>query len=85
MKYIYKFYVDTPYCGTNDEYTMSFDHKLSDIEAGEMLEDYVYEKAESFAYLRTGWNGEFEDEDSWEMWLEDCFESSSWELVEESN
>ena len=33
----------------------------------EMLADYVYEKAESFAYLRTGWEEDFEDEEDREM------------------
>lgn len=79
--YIYEFHVATPYAGTESIYKEQSETPIAEIDLNEMLADYVYEKAESFAYLRTGWEEDFEDEEDREMWIADCFESSYWEQL----
>lgn len=77
----YKFYISTPYCGTDEVEWLVTDAEYDDVTLGDILTDYVVEQAESFAYLRTGWDKDFDSDEDREEWIEDCFEASSWEEV----
>lgn len=77
--YYYRFYISTPYSGTDSEEWLMEAVPMTNDELADCLSEFVYAKAESFAHLRTGWSQEFESEDEREQWIDDCFESSYYE------
>lgn len=80
MKYV-KFMYDTPYCGTDGEEYLAFDDNITEKELNEILNDMVYQNAESFEYCATGWDEDFESEEDREAYYEDC--SGNWVFVSE--
>lgn len=69
-KNLYKVTCYTPYCGTDTTYWVFADHE-GDIPKEE-LDDWVHENAESFEYLATGWDEDFETEEDREDYYADC-------------
>lgn len=61
MRYIH-FYGDAGYCGTDYHYFEEYPDDTEDSELDATSEQSCYENAESFEYLATGWDGDFEDE-----------------------
>lgn len=78
MKYV-KFICDTPYCGTKMEEYLSFDDDVTEEELNDILNDRIYDNAESFEYCATGWGEDFESEEDREAYYEDC--TGSWAFV----
>lgn len=70
MKNLYKITCYTPYCGTDVSYWVFADHE-GDIPE-EDLNDCVYEHAEGFSYLVTGWGEDFESEEDRDDYYADC-------------
>lgn len=69
-KNLYKITCTTPYCGTDMEYWV-FADKEEDIDKFD-LEIWVQENAESYEYLATGWEEDFEDEMARDDYYADC-------------
>lgn len=81
MKY-YKFIANTPYCNTQNEYYHSFSDDISEKELNEIAEEYRLENGETYSYLATGWEDDFETEEDKEMYYDDC-ECCYYEILEE--
>lgn len=80
MKYV-KFTCDTPFCGTEKEEYLAFEDTVTEEELYEILDDMIYENAESFEYCATGWDEDFKSEEDREAYYEDC--SGEWKFVSE--
>ena len=70
MKNLYKVTCYTPYYGTDTTYWVLADHE-GDIPE-EDLDSWVHEGAESFEYLTTGWDEDFETEEDREEFYAEC-------------
>lgn len=71
MKYV-KFMCETPFCGTNNEEYLAFEDSITEGELDDILNDMVYDNAQSFEYCATGWDFNFESEEEREAYYEDC-------------
>lgn len=78
MRYI-KFSGGTDYCGTEFEDIQAFEDSVTDSELDEQAEEMARENGESYSYLHTGWEDEFEDEDDEEAYFAGCY--CNWEEV----
>ena len=70
MKNLYKVTCYTPYCGTDTTYWV-LAAKEDDIDT-EDIDIWVHDGAESFEYLATGWEDDFETEEDREDYYADC-------------
>lgn len=78
MYHYYRFFISSPYGGTDHEEWLAVREPWTDHDLSENFADLVFECAESYAYLRTGWGQDFDNVEDYDEWLEDCFESSYW-------
>lgn len=78
MRWI-KFEGGAPYCGTEFEDIAVFDNDTPDSEINEYAEELAHDNGETYSYLHTGWEGDFEDEDDEESYYEDCW--CNWEEI----
>ena len=69
-KNIFKVTCTTPYCGTDQEYWVLADSE-ENIDKND-LEVWVYENAEAYEYLATGWGEDWESEEDRENYYADC-------------
>lgn len=81
MSVYYKLTVWTPFKGTEEEYYFEVDQPMTEKLKEEILEEYVQIHAESYEYLATGWEGDFEDEDERINYYADC--GGEWEEITE--
>lgn len=65
MRYIH-FWGSNGYCGTDYHELREFDDNISDEEIAEISADMAYDCAESYSYLATGWDDDFESEEYFE-------------------
>lgn len=70
MKNLYKVTCTTPYCGTDMECWVFADSE-EDIDKAD-LDMWIQENAESYEYLATGWEEDFEDEQARDDYYADC-------------
>lgn len=68
-----KFTVGTPYAGTEDTIYEIYSGNTTDNFLNEMLKEYIYNNAESYEYLATGWGEDFESEEDEEDYYADCW------------
>lgn len=78
MKYV-KFMCETPFYGTDSEEYCAFEDNITKEELDDILNDMVYDNAQSFEYGATGWNSDFESEEEREAYYEDCY--GSWVYI----
>ena len=70
--FYYRFRSSAGYCGTEQEFCLSFEEPLTKEEQDDFCEEYSQEAFESFSYLATGWNEDFESEEEEESFREQC-------------
>ena len=78
MKYI-RFYGGNGYCGCDYEYYESFGDDTSENEIETYATELGYENAESYEYVATGWNEDFETEDDRQEYYEDALSYCGWD------
>lgn len=78
MRYI-KFEGSAPYCGTDFETVAIFEDDTPDGVINEYADNLAHDNGESYEYLATGWDGEFESEEDEESYYDDC--ECSWTEV----
>lgn len=71
MKY-YKFTSTTPYCGTDSVELVASEKPLEQWAIDELCEEYARENGETYSYLATGWDGDWETEEDEEEYFVDC-------------
>ena len=71
MKY-YKFTATTPYCGTNMVELVETEEPLEQWAIDEMCTDYAREVGETYSYLATGWDEDWDTEEDEENYFADC-------------
>ena len=77
MKYVH-FSGSNGYCGTDyDEYVM-FSDDCSESEIENYSIELAYQCAESYEYLDTGWEDDFETEDEREAYYENALSYCGW-------
>lgn len=74
-----KFIVGTPYTGTEDTIYEIYSGDTTDSFLNEILEEYINDNAESYEYLATGWDEEFDDEEEKDNYYADC--GGYWEEI----
>lgn len=80
MRYI-KFEGGTRYCGTDFESYEAYE-EIEDSVLDEIAIDLAQDNAESYEYLETGWDEDFEDEEDRENYYADAY--CNWtEITEE--
>lgn len=77
-RYIH-FMGETPYAGTSYDEYVKFDDDTPDSEIDCYSDDLCHENAESFEYLETGWDDDWESEEDRENYYESCY--GSWEEI----
>lgn len=80
MAYV-KFSGGNGYCGCDFEEYVKFDYDVDEDFLDDCLNDLVHDNAETFSYVATGWDGDWESEEEEERYYEDC--SGSWEIITE--
>lgn len=78
MRYI-KFEVYTSYVGTEDTIYEKFSDDTTDSFLEEYLDELIRNNAESYEYLATGWDEEFDDEEEKDNYYADC--GGYWEEI----
>ena len=78
MKYI-KFSGGNGYCGCEFEEYQAFDDNVSEETLGEIAGDLAQNNAESYEYVATGWDEDFESEEDRNSYYEDVY--CGWEEV----
>ena len=78
MKYI-RFWAETEFCGTDEESFEDFEDNVTEEELDEYAEDRGIQNAESFEYLATGWDEDFENDDERDNYYASC--SWGWEEI----
>lgn len=80
MRYI-KFEVNTPYVGTEDTIYEVFSDDTTDDFLENYLEELIHNNAESYEYLATGWDEDFDDEEERNDYYTNC--EGYWEEITE--
>lgn len=70
--YYYKFTATTPYCGTDTEELFESEEPLEQWAIDEMCADYAREVGETYSYLATGWDEDWDTEEDEENYFADC-------------
>lgn len=78
MRYIH-FYGSAGYCGTDYDDFQVFDSNIGDSELNQISEDMAYDCAQSYSYLHTGWEEDFENEEDEEQYYENAMSYCGWE------
>lgn len=82
MKYV-KFYGNNGFCGTDYEEYVAFEDDVSENEIDEMSNEYAYENAETYEYMKDGWDPQEESEEDEEWYYENAIESCRWDYCSE--
>lgn len=78
MRYI-KFIGGTDYCGTDFTLVREYEDDWSDADLNEEADELATANGESFEYLATGWDNDFETEEDREAYYEGCY--CGWEEI----
>ena len=82
MKYV-RFSGGNGYCGCDYEEYVMFDDDCPEDEIENYSIELAYQNAESFEYVETGWNSDFEDENDREMYYENALNYCGWDYCSE--
>ena len=77
-RYIH-FMGETPYCGTDYNDYIEFEDGTPNNVIDEYSDELCQQNAESFEYLATGWDEDWESEEERESYYENCY--GSWEEI----
>lgn len=80
MRYIH-FWGSAGLSGTDYNILATFPDDTDDGHIEESSQDYAMDNAETYEYLATGWDGDFESEQEREDYYEDALGSCDWEEV----
>lgn len=80
MRYIH-FHGENGYCGTDYDEFEEFPDDTPDADINEISNNYGRDNAESFSYMETGWDEDFESEEAEEAYYEDALSRCYWEEV----
>lgn len=80
MKYVH-FYGSTMYAGTDYEDFNMYDDNVSEFMINEESNEYAYGNADTYSYLATGWDSDFESEEEEENYYSDCLDYCGWEYI----
>lgn len=84
MKFYVKFFLDTPYFGTDGEEVYEYEASIPE-ELQKMIEvDYeiaVRQHAEQYEHNVYGWDDVPVSDEALEEYYDDCFAYSSWEFI----
>lgn len=78
MKYV-KFSGGNGYCGCDFEEYIAFPDDTTKVFLDDMLQDKIFDNADAFSYVATGWGDDFESDEEREAYFEDC--EGVWEYV----
>lgn len=78
MKYVH-FSGSNGYCGTDYDEYMAFEDDYSENEICEYSDELAHSNAESYEYMETGWDSDFESEDDREAYYDDAMTYCSWD------
>ena len=78
MKYV-KFYGNNGFCGTDYEEYVAFEDDVSENEIDNMSNEYAYENAETYEYMKYAWSSGYESEEDEEWYYENAMESCGWD------
>lgn len=84
MKFYVKFYLGTPYVGTDTEDVYEYegeDEKEVKKYIDEDFEAAVTEHANAYEYLAFDWDNDCSSEDDLDDYYYDCFLNSGWEFI----
>ncbi len=82
MKYV-RFSGGNGYCGCDYEEYVMFDDDCPEDEIENYSIELAYQNAESFEYVETGWDSDFEDENDREMYYENALSYCGWDYCSE--
>lgn len=82
MKYV-RFYGNNGFCGTDYEEYVTFEDDVSENEIDEISNEYAYENAETYEYMKDGWDPQGESEEDEEWYYENAIESCGWDYCSE--
>lgn len=69
----------TPYCGTEEDFFYIVDDDTTEEFINDFAEEILQRHVESFEYLATGWDEDWESEEQKENYYADCY--VSWEEI----
>lgn len=78
MKYV-RFYGGNGYCGCDYEEYVMFDDDCPEDEIENYSSQLAYENAETYEYVVTGWNEDWESEEDRDWYYEDVMEYCGWD------
>ena len=78
MKYV-RFYGGNGYCGCDYEEYVMFDDDCPEDEIENYSSQLAYENAETYEYVVTGWNEDWESEEDREWYYEDVLGYCGWD------
>lgn len=79
MARYFKFTANTPYCGTENTEYLELSDTVTEAELNEIAAEMAHENGESYDYLHTGWDEDFEDEEDEQWYYDSC--TCNWEEV----
>lgn len=82
MKYV-RFYGNNGYCGTDYEEYVAFEDDVSEKEIDNMSNEYAYENAEDYEYMKDAWSPEYVSEEDEDWYYENAMESCGWNYCSE--
>ena len=82
MKYV-RFSGGNGYCGCDYEEYVMFDDDCPEDEIENYSIELAYQHAESFEYVESSWDSDFEDENDREMYYENALSYCGWDYCSE--
>lgn len=82
MKYV-RFYGNNGYCGTDYEEYIAFEDDVLEEEINNISNEYAYENAEDYEYMKDAWSPEYVSEEDEDWYYENAMESCGWNYCSE--
>lgn len=82
MRYIIV-HLSAGYCGTDAVEFLTYEDSVTDAEIQEDVDELVYNHAEAYEYLETGWGEDFESDEDRDYYYSQAADYSAWEEVDE--
>lgn len=74
-----RFYGGNGYCGCDYEEYVAFNDDIDEQDLDEYSNELCYENAETYEYVVTGWNEDWESEEDREWYYEDALGYANWD------